>query len=118
MILYSSTVKKQSTIKVARNYKKSGSIKFFIVFYVLLGLIIILGIFYGVVTNKVATIGYNIKSTEKKIDTIKNNNDSLKIKISELKSVKLLENKVNEIGMVKPSEIDYLNIGKEVALKR
>ena len=77
-----------------------------------------LGLFYGIIANKVVTTGYDIKLTEKKLNSMKDENDELKIVISELKSVQVLEDKIVEIGMVEPRDTDYMSIGKEVALRR
>jgi cell division protein FtsL len=63
-------------------------------------------------------MGYDIKTTEKEIANLKNDNDNLKIKISELKSMKVLEDKAIKIGMVEPQEVDYLNVVEGLALRK
>ena len=79
----------------------------------LLGLVL----WYAFNINRIATLGYEIKDTEKNIQELKNENDELKIKSSELKSIGILETKAGDIGMINPEEVDYLNVVEGLALK-
>lgn len=98
--------------------KMKSNFNFSLIILVLFFILISLILFYAFTINRVATMGYDIKVTEKKINDLKNDNDNLKIKISELKSINVLENKALEIGMVEPQEVDYLNVVEGLALKR
>ena len=118
MTVYLSAVKKRPIIRKNKTIKRGGNFEFSHVFYVLLSIIVVLGIFYSIIANKVVTTGYNIKVTEKKLNNMKNENDELKIAVSELKSVRVLEDKIVEIGMVEPKDTEYMSIGREVALGR
>jgi cell division protein FtsB len=112
---FSSKVKNKNKIKTK---KTKNSFNFSLIILILFSFLISLILFYAFTVNRVATMGYNIKVTEKKINNLKNDNDNLKIKISELKSMKVLENKALEIGMAEPQEIDYLNVVEGLALKK
>ena len=117
MTVYLGAARKRPTIKKNKTIKKNGDFKFSQILYTLIGVIVVLGLSYGIIANKVITTGYDIKDTEKKLNDIKNENDELRIAISELKSVRVLEEKIVEIGMVEPVDVDYMSIGREVALK-
>ena len=82
--------------------------------------ILLVGLILGYIftINKIATLGYNIKTTEKKIQELKNQNDNLQIKSSELMSINTLENKATDLGMVRPIEVDYLNVTEKLALTK
>ena len=118
MTVYLGTAEGQTIIKKAKINKKNRDLEFSNIFYVLLGIIIISGLVYGVVANKVVTMGYDIESIESRLSEMKNENDDLKIRISELRSVKVLENKIMGIGMTEPGNVDYINISREFALKQ
>jgi cell division protein FtsL len=115
--VYLNAARKRPTIKKNKMIKKGDDFQFSQVLYTLIGVVIVLGLSYGIIANKVVTTGYNIKATEKRLSDIKNENDELRIMISELKSVRVLEEKIVEIGMIEPVDVDYMSIGREVALK-
>lgn len=117
MTVYLGAAKGQSATRKIKIVKKSGNFKFPQILCMLLGIIIVLGLVYGIIANKVVTTGYNIRATEKMLNDMKDKNDELKIMVSELKSVRVLENKIMEIGMIEPGDVDYMSIGKEVALR-
>jgi cell division protein FtsL len=115
--VYLSAVKRRPIIKKNKTSKKKRNVRFSRILGTLISVVIILGLSYGIIANKVVTTGYDIKSTEKKLSDIKNENDELRIIISELKSVRILEERIVEIGMREPIDVDYMSIGREVALK-
>ncbi len=82
--------------------------------------ILLVGLILGYVfiINKIATLGYNIKATENKIQELKNQNDNLQIKSSELASINTLENKATNMGMISPEDVDYLNVTEKLALTK
>lgn len=116
MTVYLSAARKQATTKKVKIVKDRANLKFSQIFYTLLGCVTILSLSYSIITNKVVTTGYDIKMNEKKLNEMRDKNDELRIKLSELKSVQVLENKIEEIGMVEPEEIDYMRLGHEIAL--
>jgi cell division protein FtsL len=115
--VYLGTAKKRETIKNTKTKKERETFEFSKVFYILLSTVIVLGISYGLVANKSAITGYNIKVMEKKLNNTKDKNDELRISISELKSVNILENKSVEMGMIEPENVEYMSIGNSFALK-
>ncbi len=103
---------KKTTVKpVQKRVSFSG-----VIFWLSL-LLVSLILWYAFNVNKIATLGYQIKNTEKNIQELKNENDELKIKSSELKSIGILETKAGDIGMINPEEVDYLNVVEGLALK-
>ncbi len=104
---------KKTTVKSVQKRVSFSNIIFW------LGLLLVsLILWYAFNVNKIATLGYQMKNTEKNIQKLKNENDELKIKSSELKSIGTLEIKANEIGMTNPPEVDYLNVVEGLALKK
>ena len=103
---------KKTTVKSARRQISFANIIFW------LGLVLIgLVLWYAFNINRIATLGYGIRATEKNIQELKDKNDNLKIKSSELKSIGTLESRASDIGMANPGEIDYLNVVEGLALK-
>jgi len=103
--------KKRDSGKAERKSIFSGS------FLWLSGFTVLVMVGYIITVNMVATSGYGIKATENRIEVLKNENDALKIKISEMQSIDTLEKKALELGMVEPEVIDYVNEGENLALK-
>ena len=116
MTVYLGTARRQISSNKIKLNKKNRELKFSQILYTLLGTVVVLGLFYGIIANKVVTTGYDVKVTEKRLNDMKDKNDELKIKVSELKSVKVLEDKIMEIGMIEPGDVDYMSVGREIAL--
>ncbi len=76
----------------------------------------IVGILYIVQVNELATMGYEIKSKEKKIEELEKMNETLKIRAAELKSMHNLEIEKKRMQMKKPNEISYVELENPVAL--
>jgi len=104
---------KKTTVKSARKQVSFADIIFW------LGLVLIgLVLWYAFNINRIATLGYGIRVTEKNIQELKDKNDNLKIKSSELKSIGTLEARAGDIGMTNPGEVDYLNVVEGLALRK
>ncbi len=106
--------------KTKRTMVKSakGWVDFSVVIFWLGILLVGLIIGYAFTINRIATLGYKIKDTERNIQELKNKNDNLRIKSSELKSIEVLETRAGDIGMINPEEVDYLNVVEGLALKK
>jgi hypothetical protein len=80
--------------------------------------VVVVGVLYVAQTNRLATMGYEIKEKENEINTLFKDNEALKINAAELKSMHHLELKKEEMKLRKPQEIGYLEIDDSVAMGR
>lgn len=85
--------------------------------FVLMFFVFCAGVMYIFQVNRLATMGYEIKKTEKQIDELKKLNEALKIKAAELKSMHNLESDKERMKMIKPDEIGYIEIDEPVAMR-
>ena len=77
------------------------------------GLIFLCGFFglgYILQVNKVAVMGYDIKNKEEELKKTQEENDNLKIDLASRQSIYLLEERKNDLGMVAPEKVDFLEI--------
>lgn len=75
------------------------------------------GVMYIFQTNRLATMGYDIREKEKKIEELKKSNEALQIRAAELRSMQSLELDRKNLKMKKPGNITYIDIGEPVAMK-
>ncbi|MDD5043240.1 MAG: septum formation initiator family protein [Patescibacteria group bacterium] len=75
---------------------------------IILVLIVAAGLLYLVQINSVAAKGFEIKDLEKRIETLKDDNKNLELKIAELQSHSYLAEKIKGLNMVAVSKVDYL----------
>lgn len=85
--------------------------------FLLLGILCAAGVMYIFQVNEVATMGYEIKNKEKSIEDLKKDNEFLKIRAAELKSMHNLETEKDRMQMKKPDEVSYIEVNTPVALK-
>ena len=85
--------------------------------FLLLGFLCVAGVMYIAQVNKLATMGYEIKTREKSIEGLKKDNEALKIRAAQLKSMHNLETEKDRMQMKKPDEISYIDVDTPVALK-
>lgn len=84
----------------------------------LLGLaVFILGIVYLYQINSIVTKGYDIRDAESQIKDLKQENDKLKIKEVELKSMYNIEKSMEDLDLVSSQTVSYLEMEKPVAMK-
>jgi len=100
--------------RAIRSEKKVGKIT---AIFVLVLMICASGVMYIFQVNKLATIGYEIKQREKTIDDLKKENEQLKVKAAELKSIYQLETKKEEMQMKKPDQVSFIEMETPVAMK-
>lgn len=84
---------------------------------VLLFFVFCAGIMYIFQINKMATMGYEIKKTEEQIEELKKQNEALRIRAAELKSMHKLESDKERMNMKKPDEIGYIEVDDPVAMR-
>lgn len=79
-------------------------------FFGLLFLIGIFGLAYIFQVNKIAVMGYEIKLHEDQAKSIEEENNKLKIELVSLQSIYVLEEKKDDLKMVSPGQVDYLEL--------
>jgi len=85
--------------------------------FFLVMLICAAGVFYIFEVNNIATKGYEIKSLENRLNELRRENENLRLREAELRSIYKIEEKTEELNMVVPQNISYLNLPGDVAMK-
>lgn len=80
-------------------------------------LIAVVGAFYLYTTNRVAVSGYSIRSVEKEIAQLKQDNNQLRIQEAELKSLYRIEESGKRLNMFEPTHINYIEETNPIALR-
>lgn len=99
------------------NNKKEKILGFINPNFVLVAFIILAGILYLYSINKSAAKGYQYKQIEKDISELKNENEQLKIKEAQLKSLYYLEEASKNLNMTGTKSVSYIEESGPVALK-
>ena len=101
------------------NFRFSGNAKgSLMIGVILLGLsVFILGVVYLYQINSIVTRGYDIRDMESQIKDLKQENDKLKIKEVELKSMYNIEKSMKDLDLVSSQAVSYLEMEKPVAMK-
>jgi cell division protein FtsL len=85
--------------------------------FLLVVLICAAGVLYIFEVNDRATLGYQIKQKEQKIQDLKDQNEKLKIREAELRSMYNIEEKTKELNMTAPQNVSYMSLPGNVAMK-
>ena len=80
---------------------------------ILIGLICCAGVMYVFQVNKLATMGYEIKQKEKRVDELSKNNKQLELESAQLKSIYNLEENKDSLKMERPQEVGVIEIELE-----
>jgi len=80
-------------------------------------LLIISGILYIYSINSSAVKGYQMKQVEKQISDLEKENDKLKIREAELKSLYHVEEATKDLNMAEMKNVSYVEQTSPVALK-
>jgi cell division protein FtsL len=75
------------------------------------------GFLYIVQVNKLAMMGFEIKRLEKDKQQLEQENERLKIQSAELKSIYNLETNKQQMQMLAPSQVSYIEVEHPVAMK-
>lgn len=78
---------------------------------IIIGLIIIGGIFYLVQTNKVAVEGFQIKELNQRIEDLRQENRKLEIEAASLQSISEIKKASQDLNLVKAEKIEYIEAG-------
>lgn len=84
---------------------------------ILSGVVIFFGVFYLYQVNNLATKGYEIREMESKIATLNDANRKNKIYEMELRSMHNIEKEMQDLNLVSPTNITYLDMNGSVAMK-
>lgn len=82
---------------------------------VIIFLIAAMGLMYLVQSNGISTTGYEIRELQTKIDSLKEDNDALRLTAAELKSLKNLEESKNDLDMVSSTQVNYVTGQRNLA---
>jgi hypothetical protein len=107
----------QPKTKRNTNNKKEKILGFINPVFVLVAFIILAGILYLYSINKSAAKGFQVKQVEKDITELKNENEQLKIKEAQLKSLYYLEEASKNLDMTGTKSVSYIEESGPVALK-
>ncbi len=121
MLAYSVAKKNKNIERCEKVQKKSEFgfvLSFSLVINLLVIIVVILGVMYVLQTNKLATMGYEMKEKENIINALYKDNEALKIHAAELKSMHQLEIEKEAMNLKKPGEVDYLEVDDSVAMGR
>ena len=83
----------------------------------LVTLICAAGVFYIFEVNNVATQGYTIRDLEKQAQELRDENEKLKIREAELRSMYNIEQRTKDLNMIAPKDVSYLSLPGNVAMK-
>jgi cell division protein FtsB len=80
-------------------------------------LIAVFGALHLYSMNRIAVQGYAIRSAEKKLAALKQENNQLRIQEAELKSLQRIEEAGRRLNMFEPQEVSYIEENSPVALR-
>jgi hypothetical protein len=109
------TKRKTQSPKVAQ---KSHSAGFISPVFVVLACMAFSGLFYIYSVNQTAIKGIAIRDAEKAVATQKKNNESLKIREAELKSLYSIEDESKNLNMVESANVKYLEESQAMAYRK
>ena len=107
--------KKESKIKLKQKSSSGMFIPFFTA--VLVVMIFISGAFYLYQVNDLATKGYEIRDIENQIEVLEKESKKMKIKEVELRSMYNIEKSTQELNLVSPQSVTYVEMDSSVAMK-
>ena len=81
------------------------------------GSVALLGSFYLYSINKTAVLGFSIRTAENKVATLRQENNQLKIKEAELKSLYRIEETGQRLNMFEVQQVRYLDESSPLALR-
>jgi len=86
--------------------------------FILVILICMAGVIYIYEVNRLAVRGYEISSLEKQIQEIREENERIKIRAAEIKSMYKIEEEMKQINMSAPKNVTYIQLPGQMAINR
>jgi hypothetical protein len=108
-------IKRKTQIKIERRAHSAGFIS---PVFVVLAFAVFAGLFYVYAVNQTAVKGLEIRKIEKEIAESKKNNEALKIREAELKSLYKIEESSKNLNMVDAANVKYLEENPSVAFSQ
>jgi cell division protein FtsL len=84
----------------------------------LLGLIVLFGVFYLAKVNSIATKGYQIAELDSQILELERKNDKLNFEIAKYKSMHSIQTRLQDLSMIPTAQIKYVDISGRVFARR
>lgn len=97
--------------------KGSSKIAFLALIFVLVVLILFSGAFYLYQVNDLATKGYEIKDIENRIQNLEKDSKRMQIKEVELRSMYNIEKSTQDLNLVNPASVSYIEMDSSIAMK-
>jgi hypothetical protein len=97
--------------------KGNTKIVFLSLVSVLVLMVFVSGAFYLYQVNDLATKGYEIRDMENRIQTLEKESKKMQIKEVELRSMYNIEKSTQELNLVSPQSITYVEMDSSVAMK-
>lgn len=88
-----------------------------VIISLLICVIILFSVLYIVQVNGITAGGYKIQKYKSEISRVQSDNKNLELKLSEVRSLSFLEEKVKSLNMVKTAKVEYISPISEVAAK-
>jgi len=96
---------------------KDGQTSLNTIIFVMIGCVIFAGAFYLYQVNNIAIKGYEIREVENKIQDLEKENQKLKIKEVESKSMYNIEKATEDLNLVNSNNVSYVEIKGPMAMK-
>lgn len=113
---YSASITQRSFISSRRQESALVKSRSLIVFLLAL-LIILFSILYIIQANSVATRGYTIQKHKSEVVKLQSESKNLELRLSEIRSLGFLEEKIKSLNMVKIGKVEYLLPISQVAAR-
>ncbi|MCA9365159.1 MAG: hypothetical protein KC736_04660 [Candidatus Moranbacteria bacterium] len=97
--------------------EKSGVMHITLPAKMIVAIVIISGAGYLYAINDNAVSGTNIRDLEREIATLQRNNTHLKVEAAQLRSLKNVEEKTDELEMIETEEVDYIEEESPLAFR-
>jgi hypothetical protein len=107
----------KKTPKIEPKQKGSAKILFLSLSSVLVLMVFVFGAFYLYQVNDLATKGYEIRDIENRIQTLEKESKKMQIKEVELRSMYNIEKSTQDLNLVNPQSITYVEMDGPVAMR-
>lgn len=107
--------KKEAKMKLKQKSSSGSSLPVFTAAAVIM--IFAFGAFYLYQVNDLATKGYEIRDIENRIQVLEKESKKMKIKEVELRSMYNIEKSTQELNLVSPKNVTYVEMDSSVAMK-
>ncbi len=95
----------------AIDFSSFTSIRFKII---LIGVTLVIGLFYLIQINSLSTEGFKIRELGKRVSQLKALNQELELRAAEIQSSQNLQSRINQLNMVALGKVDYLSASNQM----